>query len=86
MSEPLPDLIEEVISASNDEGCKILPSIVASKDEDELALLLESLPLEQRIDVWNNIQPHKKLDVLIACSLILMQKTYSNLRTLYLIN
>jgi magnesium transporter len=66
MSEPLPDLIEEVISASNDEGCKILPSIVASKDEDELALLLESLPLEQRIDVWNNIQPHKKLDVLIA--------------------
>ena len=66
MAEPLPDLIEEVISASGVEGSAVMPSIVAAKDEDELALLLESLPLGQRLDVWNNIQPHKKLDVLIA--------------------
>ncbi|MFT4939884.1 MAG: magnesium transporter [Paraglaciecola sp.] len=66
MSEPLPDLIEEVILASNLEGNASMSSIFAAKDEDELALLLESLPFEQRIDVWNNIQAHKKLDVLIA--------------------
>lgn len=63
MSEQLPDLIEEVISAVNDDSN--MPSIVASKEESELALLLESLPLEQRIEVWTNIPQHKKLDVLI---------------------
>lgn len=66
MAEQLPDLIEEVILASNDEDNEFMPAIVAAKDENELALLLESLPLEQRLDVWDNIQPHKKLDVLIA--------------------
>ena len=66
MSDPLPDLIEEVISHSelNDTGIGV-SEIIAQADEDEMALLLESLPIEERLSLWQTIPDHKKLDVLI---------------------
>ncbi|MFT5276771.1 MAG: magnesium transporter [Glaciecola sp.] len=66
MSDPLPDLIEEVISHSelNDTGIDV-SEIIAQADEDEMALLLESLPIEERLSLWQTIPDHKKLDVLI---------------------
>jgi magnesium transporter len=68
MADPLPDLIEEIIAAPEepDGGNSAVTALVAAKDEDELALLLESLPLQQRLDVWRSIAQHKKLDVLLA--------------------
>lgn len=68
MSEPALDLIEEVILASDadDNDSATMSAIIAAKDEDELAFLLESLPLEQRLDVWHCIPQHKKLNVLLA--------------------
>lgn len=67
MSEQLPDLIEEVISHSelSDSGIG-LTSIIAQADEDEMALLLESLPIEERLSLWQTVPDHKKLDILIA--------------------
>ena len=67
MSEPLPNLIEEVISHSelSDSGIG-LTSIIAQADEDEMALLLESLPIEERLSLWQTVPDHKKLDILIA--------------------
>lgn len=67
MAEPLPDLIEEVISHSelNDTGIGI-SGIIAQADEDEMALLLESLPIEERLSLWQTVPDHKKLDILIA--------------------
>ncbi|QOL25634.1 magnesium transporter [Thalassotalea sp. LPB0316] len=63
MSEPLPDLIKEVLETSND---NITPSDVAiQSDSSELALLLESLPIDERIALWQTIPLAKKLDVLI---------------------
>lgn len=66
MSDLLPDLIEEVISHSelNDTGAGI-SEIIAQADEDEVALLLESLPIEERLSLWQSIPDSKKLDVLI---------------------
>ncbi|MFQ3248713.1 MAG: magnesium transporter [Glaciecola sp.] len=67
MSEQLPDLIEEVISHSelSDSGIG-LTSIIAQADEDEMALLLESLPIGERLSLWQTVPDHKKLDILIA--------------------
>ncbi len=66
MSEPLPNLIEEVIQQSptlvqsNDTA-----TVLAQADEKELALLLESLPIDERIALWETIADKRKLDVLI---------------------
>jgi magnesium transporter len=67
VSEQLPDLIEEVISHSelSDSGIG-LTSIIAQADEDEMALLLESLPIGERLSLWQTVPDHKKLDILIA--------------------
>jgi magnesium transporter len=66
MSEPLPDLIEEVISHSDlNVGTTSVAATIAQADEGEMALLLESLPIEERIALWHTLPDHKKLDVLI---------------------
>lgn len=66
MSEPLPDLIENVINQSEfSEGISDASSAIAQADESEMALLLESLPIEQRIVLWQTIPDHKKLTVLV---------------------
>lgn len=66
MSEILPTLVEEVIqhSPANEE---LLGSatVIAQADEKELALLLESLPIDERLSLWDTIADAKKLDVLI---------------------
>lgn len=67
MSEPLPDLIEEVISHSELSDSGIATSaIIAQADEDAIALLLESLPIEERLSLWQTLPDHKKLNILIA--------------------
>ena len=66
MSEPLPDLIKNVINQSElSTGNLDAYSAVAQADQFEVALLLESLPIEQRIVLWNTLPDHKKLDVLV---------------------
>ncbi|BFT32220.1 magnesium transporter [Alteromonas sp. D210916BOD_24] len=66
MSEPLPNLVEEVIQHSpahlEQAGSA---TALAQADEKELALLLESLPIEERIALWDTIADSRKLDVLI---------------------
>ncbi len=67
MSEPLSDMIEEVIQHSDlSDGKSAISSIIAQADETEMALLLESLPIDERVALWQTIPEHKKLDVLIA--------------------
>lgn len=66
MSEPLPDLIENVINQSEiSDGVIDASSVIAQADESEMALLLESLPIEQRMQLWETIPDHKKLAVLV---------------------
>lgn len=65
MSEQLPDLIEEIVSAPDAQSVGAITSVIVAKDEDDIALLLESIPLEQRLSIWKDIPRHKKLDVLV---------------------
>ncbi|MBT1452049.1 magnesium transporter [Glaciecola sp. XM2] len=65
MSEQLPDLIEEIVSAPDAQNVGAVTSVIVTQDEDDIALLLESIPLEQRLAIWRDIPKHKKLDVLV---------------------
>ena len=66
MQEPLPELIEDVINQSEiNSDINDVNSIIAQADDNEIALLLESLPIDERIALWQNIAENRKLDVLI---------------------
>ncbi|WP_077339171.1 magnesium transporter [Pseudocolwellia agarivorans] len=66
MSEPLPDLIEEVISHSDlNADIDNASLFIAQANEDEVALLLESLPIDERIILWQTIPEHKQLNTLL---------------------
>lgn len=65
MAEQLPNLIDEIVSATDQQITDAITNIIISQDEDDIALLLESIPYEQRINVWRDIPRSKKLDVLV---------------------
>ncbi len=66
MSEPLPDLIVEVLQNSDiNPDSKDLSAAIAQADDIDIALLLESLPIEDRLVFWQSIPDRKKLDILI---------------------
>lgn len=66
MSEPLQNLIEEVIQQSQAESpVQTTTTVLAQADDKELALLLESLPIEERLALWETVADKRKLGVLI---------------------
>lgn len=67
MSEKMLELIEDVINYSDmNLGSNDVSSFIAQADESEMALLLESLPIEERLNLWQSIAEHRKLAILIA--------------------
>lgn len=65
MAEPLPDLIEEFVSDSiGDDPASILTAL-SGQDTVYIASLLESLPLDRRLIVWEGMPRDRKLDVLV---------------------
>lgn len=65
MAEQLPDLIDEIVSAPDQQTVDAVTNIIISQDEDDIALFLESIPYEQRVSVWRDVPRNKKLDVLV---------------------
>ncbi len=65
MAEPLPDLIEEIVTESMGDDPATLLATLAGQDEVYIASLLESLPVEKRLAVWEGIPRDRKLDVLV---------------------
>lgn len=66
MSEPLPDLIEDVINQSELNAETDDASLfVAQANEDEVAFLLESIPIDERLILWQTIPEHKQLNILL---------------------
>ena len=55
MAEPLPDLIEEIVTDSMGDDPATLLAALAGQDEVYIASLLESLPVEKRLAVWEGI-------------------------------
>lgn len=65
MSDQISELIEEAVKTGDASDLESLFSRVAVQDEISIAMLLESLPLEQRLLTWQGIPKHKKLEVLV---------------------
>lgn len=65
MAEPLPELIHEIVSDTHPEDSATVLSAVASQDDVAVATLLESLPVEHRINLWQELPRERKLDVLV---------------------
>ena len=65
MAEPLPDLIQEIVSDSTPDDSATILSALASQDDTAVATLLESLPVEHRIKLWQDLPRDRKLDVLV---------------------
>lgn len=66
MADEMAGLINELLGADNaslDE--KDIQVILSSQDAAEVALLLESLPLDQRVSIWNEVAFSERLDVLV---------------------
>ncbi|MFC3095742.1 magnesium transporter [Alteromonas sediminis] len=65
MAEPLSELIEEVVSAPLHDDSASVAQIMISEDTTSIGLLLESLPVNQRVDAWQLVPDHKKVQVLV---------------------
>ena len=61
MNEELKDMIREVSDESLDRS-KLIKSI---QDVESVALMLESFPIEERLDIWAEIEPERRLSVLL---------------------
>ena len=65
MSDQISELIEEAVKSDLSENQDTLISKVAVQDEVDIAMLLESLPLEKRLSTWEGVPTAKKLEVLV---------------------
>lgn len=65
MAEPLPDLIEEFVSDGTGDDPAATLTMLVGQDDVYIATLLESLPVERRIAVWEGLPRDRKLDVLV---------------------
>ncbi len=64
MSDELASMIESAVDTQNENPRDAI--VLANQDADELALLLESLPLEPRLETWQQINQSQQLEVLVA--------------------
>ena len=65
MAEDLSTLIEDVLDAGKSEQEVLLGKLLNQKEFDALALLLESLPQEQRLSTWQQIPTESRIDILV---------------------
>lgn len=65
MADQISELIEEAVNTELTDNQETLISKVAVQDEVDIAMLLESLPLEKRINTWEGVPTAKKLEVLV---------------------
>lgn len=65
MAEPLPDLIEEIVSDNGNDDIQAVAEQLLPAEDLEIATLLESLPVEERMSLWEVLPDVRKLDVLV---------------------
>ncbi|TCS43258.1 magnesium transporter [Reinekea marinisedimentorum] len=66
MADDLSSLINEVTDATLPDQEILIGKMLVQRDFEDVALLLESLPLEQRLETWNSIPVDKRIDVLVV--------------------
>ncbi|WP_296049977.1 magnesium transporter [uncultured Alteromonas sp.] len=65
MAEPLPDLIEEIVADNGNDDIQAVAEQLLPAEDLEIATLLESLPVEERMSLWEVLPDVRKLDVLV---------------------
>ena len=65
MAEPLPDLIQEIVSDNSTDDTGAVLDAIVSQDDVAVATLLESVPVEPRLSLWQDLPSERKLDVLV---------------------
>jgi magnesium transporter len=65
VADQLPDLIEEIVTEGMAEDPASLLAALSGQDNVYIATLLESLPVEPRLVVWDGIPREQKLNVLV---------------------
>ena len=60
VAEPLPDLIEEFVTDSMGDDPAVILTALSSQDTVYIASLLESLPVERRLIIWEGVPRDKK--------------------------
>lgn len=65
MAEPISELVRDVVDRVDSEDLESLKALIAGQDTTDIALLLESLPVEQRLNAWSTIPKHRRLEVLV---------------------
>lgn len=66
MNQEASDLVENIVETEATELSDKLDAIIASNEPEEVALFLESLPLEQRLECWTKISPKEYLSILLV--------------------
>jgi len=66
MNQEVSDIIEDYADTESESIAEKVESIVITHDVEEVALFLESLPLEQRLECWENIASSQRLDILLV--------------------
>lgn len=66
MSDPISPLIDDLVAEPCSETQRQLQEALKPFAADELALILESLPLAKRVIAWHHIAQEDRLDVLVA--------------------
>lgn len=66
MSEEISLLVERLNDASDDEQMAVFEEAVIELESSELAFLLESLPLPERLERWRQVPEEDRVDVLVA--------------------
>ncbi|WP_026374906.1 magnesium transporter [Aestuariibacter salexigens] len=65
MAELLSELIEEAVASPESGESAAIAEAMLVEDADDIALFLESLPVEQRLSAWQEVPDSKKLEVLV---------------------
>jgi magnesium transporter len=66
MTEELSDLIGELVDTSAQQQDQVIRQVVATREPEEIALLLEALPLSVRLDAWSKIPKDQRLSILLT--------------------
>ncbi|BBO29685.1 MAG: magnesium transporter [Aestuariibacter sp.] len=65
MAEPLPNLIEEIVADNGNDDMQSVAESLLPAEHVEIATLLESLPVEERLSLWEALPDDRKIDVLV---------------------
>ena len=66
MTDELSDLIGELVDTTAEQQDQVIRQVVATREPEEVALLLESLPLPVRLEAWSKVPADEKLEILLT--------------------